>query len=69
MKQALVLIAVLALAGCGSTPGTRPPMSAERTQLGYLHVGGVWEIVVGPRDWSGVWTSTSPRQLVDLYCD
>ena len=40
----------------------------EGQKLGYLHVGGVWQVVVGPGDWSGVCTSTSPQPFVDLYC-
>ena len=40
----------------------------EPQKLGFMHVGGVWEIVVGPGDWSGVCTSPSPKALVDLYC-
>lgn len=40
----------------------------EPQKLGFMHVGGVWEIVVGPGDWSGVCNSPSPQPLVDLYC-
>jgi hypothetical protein len=44
--------------------GYRP----EPQKLGFMLWGGVWEIVVGPGDWSGTCTRPSPQPLVDLYC-
>jgi len=40
----------------------------EPQKIGLMHWGGVWEIVVGPGDWSGTCTQPSPAALVDLYC-
>jgi len=44
--------------------GYRP----EPQKLGLMLWGGIWEIVVGPGDWSGTCTQPSPKPLVDLYC-
>jgi hypothetical protein len=41
---------------------------AEPQLLGYLRVAGVWQVVVGPGDWSGVCTSPSPQPFTDLFC-
>lgn len=42
--------------------------AAEPQELGFARIGGIWEIVVGPGDWSGVCTDPSPQPLVDLFC-
>jgi len=44
--------------------GYRP----EPQKIGLMQWGGIWEIVVGPGDWSGTCTQPSPKPLVDLYC-
>ena len=44
--------------------GYRP----EPQKIGLMRWGGIWEIVVGPGDWSGTCTQPSPKPLVDLYC-
>lgn len=40
----------------------------ETQKIGLMLWGGIWEIVVGPGDWSSTCTSPSPKALVDLYC-
>ena len=56
--------ATVRISSVDAATGYRP----EPQKLGFMHWGGVWEIVVGPGDWSGTCTSPSPRPLVELFC-